>query len=152
MQLAAPRPLIQRLNIFQSMVEPITTEIDFVLRHRIEHERVIRVGGMTQGKDFSALPFHQFQSLLIIRLSRHLFEKTFGVASTKGGRFVLIPSSFACRVRSTRDISAMKAMRNLLRAIALRRRRDASPLPSLLRRSGCEGWKRRRREMFIASN
>src|SRR5439155_2776410 len=79
------------------MVEPITTEIDFVLRHRIEHERVIRVGGMTQGKDFSALPFHQFQSLLIIRLSRRLLAKTFGVASTKGGRFVLIPSSFAGR-------------------------------------------------------
>src|SRR5437870_9093004 len=111
MQLAAPRPLIQRLNIFQPMVEPITTEVDFILRHRIEHERVIRVGGMTESKDFSALPFHQFQSLLIIRLSRHLFAKTFGVASTKGGRFVLIPSSFAGRVPSTRDILAMKAMR-----------------------------------------
>ena len=44
MQLAAPRPLIQRLNIFQGMVEPITTEVDFILRHRIEHERVIRIG------------------------------------------------------------------------------------------------------------
>ena len=58
MQLAALRPLIQRLNIFQAMVEPITTEIDFILRHRIEHERVIRVGGMTQGKSFNALLCH----------------------------------------------------------------------------------------------
>jgi len=53
-QFAAPRPLIQRLNIFQPMFEPVTTKIDFLLRHRIEHERIIRIGGMTEGKDFSA--------------------------------------------------------------------------------------------------
>jgi hypothetical protein len=37
------------------MVEPITTEIDFILSHRIEHDSVIGIGGMTQGKDFSAV-------------------------------------------------------------------------------------------------
>src|SRR6266496_6305888 len=84
MQLAAPRPLIERLNIFQAMIEAVTTEVDFILRHRIEHERVIRVGGMTQGKDFSALHFHLFRCLLIIRLPRRLLAKTFGVAWTKG--------------------------------------------------------------------
>jgi hypothetical protein len=47
--------LPQSLNTFQPMVEPITTEIDFILRYRIEHERVIGKEGMTQGKDFSAL-------------------------------------------------------------------------------------------------
>jgi hypothetical protein len=55
MQLAALRPLIERLNVCQSMVEPITPQIDLILRHRIEHERVIGIGGMTQRKDFSAL-------------------------------------------------------------------------------------------------
>src|SRR6266699_2982757 len=55
MQLAAPRSLVQRLNVFQAMVEPITAEIDFVLRHRIEHERIIRIGRMTKGKALSAL-------------------------------------------------------------------------------------------------
>src|SRR6266487_3528794 len=60
MQLAAPRSLVQRLNVFQAMVEPITAEIDFVLRHRIEHERIIRIGRMTQGKALSDVPFHLF--------------------------------------------------------------------------------------------
>jgi hypothetical protein len=55
MQLAAPRPLIQRLNIFQPMVELITTEIDFVFRDSIEHERVIRIRRMTKGKGIDAI-------------------------------------------------------------------------------------------------
>jgi hypothetical protein len=42
-QLAAPRPLIQRLNVFQPMLKPITAQIDFVFRDRVEHERVIRI-------------------------------------------------------------------------------------------------------------
>ena len=42
-ELAASRPLVQRLNVFQSMFEPITTKIDFFLRHCIKHERVIRI-------------------------------------------------------------------------------------------------------------
>ena len=41
MQLAPKRPFIQRLNIFQSMLESITAEIDFVFRDRVEHERII---------------------------------------------------------------------------------------------------------------
>src|SRR5437867_3247 len=45
MQLAALRPLIERLNVCQAMVEPITPQIDLILRHRIEHERVIGIGG-----------------------------------------------------------------------------------------------------------
>ena|SRR5437762_3605659 len=61
MQLAAPGSLVQRLNIFHLMLEPITTEIDFVFRDRIEHERVIRVRRMTQRKDFCALLLHLFR-------------------------------------------------------------------------------------------
>jgi hypothetical protein len=45
-QLAAPRPFIQRLNVFQSMVKPITAQIDFVVRDRVEHERIVRIGRM----------------------------------------------------------------------------------------------------------
>ena len=48
MQLAAPRPFVQRLNIFQSMFESITTEIDFVFRDRIKHKRVVWIGRMAQ--------------------------------------------------------------------------------------------------------
>ena len=58
MQLAALCPLIQRLNIFQSMVEVITTEIDFIFRDRIEHERVIRIRRMTKGEDFTCVLRH----------------------------------------------------------------------------------------------
>ena len=38
MQLAALRPLIQCLNVLQPMFKPITAQIDFVLRDRVEHE------------------------------------------------------------------------------------------------------------------
>jgi len=43
-QFASKRSFIQRLNIFQSMLEPITAQIDFVFRYRIKHERVVRIG------------------------------------------------------------------------------------------------------------
>jgi hypothetical protein len=43
-KLATERALVQRLNVFQSMFESITTEIDFALRHGIKHERVVWIG------------------------------------------------------------------------------------------------------------
>ena len=43
MKLAPQCALVQRLNIFQSVFESITTEIDLIFGHRIEHERVIRI-------------------------------------------------------------------------------------------------------------
>jgi hypothetical protein len=36
------------------MLEPVPAQIDFILGHSIKHERVIRIWGMTQGKDVSA--------------------------------------------------------------------------------------------------
>ncbi len=54
-QLAPKRPFVQRLNVFQSMLEPISAQVDLILRHRVKHERVIRVRGVTQGKDFGAV-------------------------------------------------------------------------------------------------
>src|SRR5438128_11950225 len=106
------------------MVEPITTEIDFVLRHRIEHERVIRVGGMSQGTAVRDGLRHLFSDFLIICLSGSVNNRHLG-----------------------NEGDAKPPARHSASAAA---RRIA--LPSLLRRSGCEGWKRRRREMFIASN
>ena len=58
MHLAALRPLIQRLNVFQPMFKSITSQIDFVLRHRVEHERVVRVGRMPKCKGFSGIVCH----------------------------------------------------------------------------------------------
>src|SRR6266705_5695970 len=55
MQLAAPRALIQRLNIFQPMVETITAKIDFVFGHCVEHEGIVGIGRVTQRKEFSVL-------------------------------------------------------------------------------------------------
>jgi hypothetical protein len=55
MQLTAPRALIQRLNIFQPMVETITAKIDFVFGHCIEHEGIVGIGRVTQRKEFSVL-------------------------------------------------------------------------------------------------
>jgi hypothetical protein len=61
-QLAAPRPLIQRLNVFQPMFKPIAAQIDFVLCYRVEHESIIRIRGVTQRKDFGVPLFHVFHS------------------------------------------------------------------------------------------
>ena len=58
MQLAALRPLIQRLNVFQPMFKPITAQIDLVLRDRVEHERIVRIGRMAKRKGFSGILCH----------------------------------------------------------------------------------------------
>ena len=50
-QLAAKRPLIQRLNVFEPMLEAITAQVDLVFRHRVKHEGVVRIGRMAQGED-----------------------------------------------------------------------------------------------------
>src|SRR5438128_558132 len=55
MQLTAPRALIQRLNIFQPMVETITAKIDFVFGHCVEHEGIVGIRRVTQRKEFSVL-------------------------------------------------------------------------------------------------
>src|SRR5580692_12477596 len=47
------------------MLEPVSAQVDLILRHRVKHERVIRIRGMTQGKDFSLLLLH-------LRFLRHL--------------------------------------------------------------------------------
>ena len=40
------------------MFEPISAQIDLILRHRVKHKRVIRIRGVTQGKDFNLLLLH----------------------------------------------------------------------------------------------
>src|SRR6266446_1254715 len=47
-KLAAECPFIQRLDILESMFETITTKIDLVFRHRVEHECVVRIGGVSE--------------------------------------------------------------------------------------------------------
>src|SRR6266481_7276077 len=64
-QFASNCAFVQRLNILQSMLEPISTQVDLILRHRVKHERVIRIRGVTQGKNFSLLLLH-------LRFLRHL--------------------------------------------------------------------------------
>src|SRR5205807_8635345 len=51
-QFAAQRAFVQCLDVFEPMFEAITAQIDFVFRHRVKHEGVVRVGGMSQGEDF----------------------------------------------------------------------------------------------------
>jgi hypothetical protein len=61
-QLASKRALVQRLNVFQSMFEPVPAQVDFILGHRIKHERVIRIWGMPQGEDVGVIVRHLFLS------------------------------------------------------------------------------------------
>ena len=50
-QFAAKRALIQRLNVFEPMLEAIAAQIDLVFRHRVKHEGVIRIGRMAEGEN-----------------------------------------------------------------------------------------------------
>jgi hypothetical protein len=59
-QVASNRAFVQRLNIFQLMLEPISAQIDLILRHRVKHERVIRIWGMTQRKSLGRVLCHLF--------------------------------------------------------------------------------------------
>src|SRR5438045_9767877 len=47
---------VQRLNSHQSMLEPVSAQVDLILGHRIKHERIVRIWGMTQGKDVTRVP------------------------------------------------------------------------------------------------
>ena len=67
-QLAAKGSLIKRLNIFEPMLKAIAAQVDFVFRHRVKHEGVIRVWRMAQGENF--------------RIGRH--ERTLAVGQCLG--------------------------------------------------------------------
>jgi len=51
MQFALKTTLVQLLDFLDYMFEAITAQIDLVFRHRVKHERVIRIGRMTEGED-----------------------------------------------------------------------------------------------------
>jgi len=53
MQFALERSLVQRLNIFQPMLEPITAEIDFVFCDREKHKSIIWIWRMPQRENAS---------------------------------------------------------------------------------------------------
>jgi hypothetical protein len=50
-ELAPQSAFVQRLDVLEAMFKAIPAEIDFVLRHRIKHEGVIRIGRMPEGKN-----------------------------------------------------------------------------------------------------
>jgi hypothetical protein len=50
-KLTAGGAFVQRLDILEPMLEPVTAEIDFVFRHRVKHEGVIGVGGMAESEN-----------------------------------------------------------------------------------------------------
>jgi hypothetical protein len=52
-QLAAARPFIQRLNVFQPMFKLVTAQIDLVLRDCVKHERVVRIWRVAKDKGVS---------------------------------------------------------------------------------------------------
>ena len=50
-QLAAHRAFVQRLDVLEPMLETVTAQVDLVLRHRVKHERVVRIGRMSERED-----------------------------------------------------------------------------------------------------
>ena len=58
MQLPAPSLSVQCLDIYQSMVEAIAMEIDFVFCDRVEHERIVRIRRMTELKHVAVILCH----------------------------------------------------------------------------------------------
>jgi hypothetical protein len=76
-QLASKRALVQRLNVFQSMLETVPAQVDFILGHRVKHERVIRVGGMTQGEKFSVVSDHRLKGSQVLNAQRPTLHAQF---------------------------------------------------------------------------
>jgi hypothetical protein len=71
------------------MLEPVPAQVDFILGHRIKHERVIRIWGMTQGKDVGVIVHHLFLSphrLDRIRLFGEI--KLWDVSQSKSGEIL----------------------------------------------------------------
>src|SRR5687767_15868522 len=50
-QLAAERALVQSLNVLESMLKTVAAQVNLVLRHRVKHEGIVRVGGVPQRKN-----------------------------------------------------------------------------------------------------
>src|SRR5438270_9504923 len=63
MQLAASCAFVQGLDILQAMLETIPAQIDLIFRDRIKHERVVRIRGMSEGKDFRRTPHRRMLSV-----------------------------------------------------------------------------------------
>src|SRR5713101_7595025 len=47
------------------MLKPVSAQVDLILGHRIKHERVIWIWGMTQGKDFNRVLVFRRDSLVV---------------------------------------------------------------------------------------
>src|SRR2546430_7208188 len=55
------------------MLEAIPAEIDFVFRDRIKHERVVRIGRMSEGEDFRRAPHGRMLSASRKQANRAFF-------------------------------------------------------------------------------
>lgn len=60
-ELTSERPLVQRLDIFESTFEPVSAQVDFIPGHRVKHERVIWVWRVPKGKDVGLVIRHFFR-------------------------------------------------------------------------------------------
>ena len=58
-QLASHRALVQRLDIFEPVFETIAAQINLLLRHRVKHEGIIGVGGVTESENPGAAGGHR---------------------------------------------------------------------------------------------
>ncbi len=50
-QFAARRALVQRLDVLQDVLEPPAAGLDFVLRERVKHERVVGIGRVAERQE-----------------------------------------------------------------------------------------------------
>jgi hypothetical protein len=50
-QFAAERALVQGLNVLEPMFKTIASQVDLVLRHRVKHEGIVGIGGVSQRED-----------------------------------------------------------------------------------------------------
>jgi hypothetical protein len=51
-QLAPGAALVERLDVLEDVLEFVAARIDLALRHRVEHEGIVRIGGVSEGQVF----------------------------------------------------------------------------------------------------
>src|SRR5947209_8317952 len=55
-QLASHCPFVQGLNVFQAVFETVSAQVYLVLRNRVKHEGVVRIGRVSQRENFRGAP------------------------------------------------------------------------------------------------
>ena len=117
-QLSPFGPLVERFDVLEDVLKLVAVGVDFVRRERVEHERVVRVGRMTQGENFGDVRWHRATYALCARSQMQACQSRGGSREVKDPRsaaflpaFILLPSS---RILHPSHPSSIPLLMNIL--------------------------------------